>query len=196
MNPIVVSKTKQIFNGKPYYLCGKYFQNDGERLHRVVYAYHHGPIPKGMAVHHKDEDRSNNGIDNLMLMAAGEHTRHHHAGKEKTMPAETLLAAAEWHGSEEGREWHKDHYQNVKHKMRQKVVIVCEECGKSAEVTYVGVNRFCGKNCKANYRRKSGIDNETRKCEYCLSLFEVNKYKPNRFCCRVCSAMYNAEKRA
>ncbi|MGL5904871.1 MAG: HNH endonuclease signature motif containing protein, partial [Cetobacterium sp.] len=108
MNPIIASKTKQIFNGKPYYLCGKYFQNDGERLHRTVYAYHKGPIPKGFAVHHIDEDRSNNNISNLMLMRSGEHTSHHHHGKSKPMPEETLNAAAEWHGSEEGLVWHKE----------------------------------------------------------------------------------------
>lgn len=196
MNPIIASKTKQIFNGKPYYLCGKYFQNGGERLHRTVYIYHKGPIPKGFAVHHIDEDRSNNHITNLTLMRAGEHTAHHHAGKEKPMPEETLLAAAEWHGSEEGREWHKEQYQRTKDRFHAKVRIVCVMCSKEVDVVNIGVNRFCGPNCAANYRRKSGVDNETRKCEYCFSLFDINKYKPNRFCCRTCSARYNAEKRA
>lgn len=196
MKPVIMSGTKQMFNGKVYYLCGKYFQNNGERLHRTVYAYHRGSIPQGFAVHHIDEDRSNNDISNLALMLAGEHTKHHHSGKAKLMPAEALSAAAEWHGSAEGIEWHKQQYKDTKDKFRAKISIICEICLSEALVINTGSNRFCGANCAAKHRRKSGVDNESRKCEYCSSLFQVNKYKTNRFCCRICAAKYNAEKRA
>lgn len=33
----VLSETRQRFMGKTYYLCGKYFQRKGVRLHREVW---------------------------------------------------------------------------------------------------------------------------------------------------------------
>ncbi len=195
MNPVIATPTKQIFNGKPYYLCGKYFQNDGERLHRTVYEFHNGPIPKGMAVHHIDENRSNNSIDNLMLMRLGEHTSHHHTGLTDTMPAEALEAAAVWHGSQEGREWHTEHYAKYGHAMQVITDFVCEVCGKDYRAKIRGNNRFCSAKCCAKDRRDSGADSEIRKCEYCAADFSVNRYKPNRFCCRGCSSRFNAIKK-
>ena len=37
-------------------------------VHRLVYMAHVGPIPKGMQINHKDENKTNNCIDNLELM--------------------------------------------------------------------------------------------------------------------------------
>ena len=48
-----------------------------EAEHRIVWKRHKGPIPKGMDIHHKDEDRLNNNIDNLELLSKAEHTRMH-----------------------------------------------------------------------------------------------------------------------
>lgn len=55
----------------------------GQRVaeHRFVYETFNGPIPKGHHVHHKDHDPSNNDPDNLVLMTAAEHIKHHHIGK-------------------------------------------------------------------------------------------------------------------
>ena len=64
----VISNTVQKFNGESYYLCGQYFQRKGKRLHRTVWEFHNGTIPKGYHVHHKDGNRSNNAIENLTLM--------------------------------------------------------------------------------------------------------------------------------
>ena len=52
MDVQVISSTVQRFNGVSYYLCGKYFQRRGVRLHRMVWEYHNGKIPQGYHVHH------------------------------------------------------------------------------------------------------------------------------------------------
>ena len=57
MDVQVISSTVQRFNGVSYYLCGKYFQRRGVRLHRMVWEYHNGKIPQGYHVHHVDDDR-------------------------------------------------------------------------------------------------------------------------------------------
>lgn len=46
-------------------------------LHRIVWEHHHGPIPRGMCVHHIDDDRTNNDIANLQLITRVEHGRLH-----------------------------------------------------------------------------------------------------------------------
>ena len=42
-----ISDTIQEFAGERFYLCGLYFQRKGNRLHREVWKYHRGEIPKG-----------------------------------------------------------------------------------------------------------------------------------------------------
>ena len=37
-------------------------------VHRLVYMAHVGPIPKGMQINHKDEDKTNNCIENLEVV--------------------------------------------------------------------------------------------------------------------------------
>ncbi|UMZ14728.1 HNH endonuclease [Pseudomonas sp. MPFS] len=50
-----------------YSLKGKLYA-----AHRVVYELHHGPIPSGMMIDHKDRDPMNNHIDNLRLATRGQ----------------------------------------------------------------------------------------------------------------------------
>ena len=67
------------FNGFKYTLrnTGYYGRTEGKRtlLHRDVWRFYHGVIPKGFDVHHIDRDRSNNDITNLELMDHAEHAR-------------------------------------------------------------------------------------------------------------------------
>ena len=51
------------------------------REHILVWRHHKGPIPAGMEIHHKDENKLNNSIDNLELISNLAH-RHIHAGYE------------------------------------------------------------------------------------------------------------------
>lgn len=105
MRPVIISSTKQMFNGEPFYLCGKYFQHKGKRLHRAVWEYHHGEVPDGYHVHHIDEDRSNNDPANLLLVKGTEHVRHHMAEPERAKQSRQIMreivqpAACKWHGS-------------------------------------------------------------------------------------------------
>ena len=77
----VISDTIQEFNGERFYLCGKYFQHNGKRLHRAVWEYHNGEIPEGYHIHHIDGNRFNNDITNLSLMPGLDHMKEH-AGEE------------------------------------------------------------------------------------------------------------------
>jgi len=70
-----------VWNGNKYTLTtdGYYRRTDGNRelLHRDIWAFNYGEIPVGYDVHHKDENKSNNAVDNLELLTTEDHTRLH-----------------------------------------------------------------------------------------------------------------------
>ena len=165
-----------------------------ERLHRYIWKHCKGEIPKGFHVHHKDRDKSNNDIKNLILVAPKKHTREH--GKERAGEDTKWLRnfnekgrekAKEWHKSKEGREWHKKHYQQNKDKLHKLEKFICVNCGEEFERTKNGNNRFCENKCKSQWRRKQGLDDETRVCKCCGKEFTANKYSKTKTCSMSCS---------
>lgn len=167
MNAQKISETIQKFNGESYYLCGSYYQRKGRRLHRTVWEYHNGDIPKGYHVHHIDGDRSNNQIDNLVLMLGSEHLSAHMsdpARKEQARESvkKAIAAAPAWHSSDEGCIWHSAHAREYWDNAPLRTY-VCDYCGKeyqSKAIRYTG-NHFCGGNCKAANRRRK-LRNESK----------------------------------
>lgn len=173
-----------------YYLCAtKNKDGKRQRMHIYVWEHYNGKVPDGYHVHHMDKDKSNNNINNLELLTEFEHLSLH--GRERAdLSRENILKygtpkAAEWHGSKEGREWHKKHYEKMKKRLYQKQEYTCQVCGKKFVSTKTG-SKFCSNNCKAAFRRKSGIDNETRKCIFCGKEFTCNKYSKQKYCSRDC----------
>lgn len=187
------------FNGEYFSqdLKTGYWQNTKtrERMHRYVWEYYYGDIPKGFHVHHIDGDKSNNDISNLALLTPQAHNKLH----VKTRSPETLTKLQEncdrirpltkaWHASEKGREWHKKQWEHTKDKLFEKKEFVCENCGKTFLAPYNGSNRFCCNACKSQWRRKIGLDNVERTCVVCGEKFMTNKYKKTECCSRKCAA--------
>ena len=152
-----ISETKQEFNGTVYYLCGHYFQHDGQRLHREVWKAHYGDIPDGYEVHHKDQDRANNQIENLELMDGREHNSMH----SKAVPHDKAVAAMQeaakaWHSTKDGAAFHSK-LAKANWGKRKEIEYVCSFCGKPFRTRHMygeGQNRFCSANCKAAALRK------------------------------------------
>lgn len=58
-------------------------KHNGKRLHRLIYEdYYKIKIPDDWDIHHIDEDKSNNDINNLVLMTHEEHTILHKSNNE------------------------------------------------------------------------------------------------------------------
>ena len=57
----------------------KFYKEFGRQRfeHCVVWEKNYGPIPKGMQIHHKDGNKLNNDINNLVLVDAMTHKRLH-----------------------------------------------------------------------------------------------------------------------
>lgn len=160
MHPVVISPTIQEFDGDRYYLCGRYFKRKGRCLHAAVWERHYGPVPAGCELHHRDRDRSNNAIDNLECLSRAEHGRIHgpESGERgKASIAKAQSAATEWHGSDEGRRWHSEHYErHIRPVLDARVPAVCQECSGNYFVSAARTKqgKFCSRACKARALRR------------------------------------------
>lgn len=185
----------KIFNGYKfvkdkktgYYLSGN-INGKRYRLHRYIWEFYNGTIPKGYDIHHIDHNKDNNNIDNLELLSKEEHIEKHKILSEeiKQKYRENLILnarpkATEWHKSNDGREWHKKQYKNSLG-MLEKKEFICKNCGNHYFKRDNGNNKFCSNKCRAQFRRNSGIDNEIRKCLKCNNEYEVNKYSYRKYC--------------
>lgn len=192
-----IEKTKYAyFNGykftrddKTGYYLSSTIDGKRYRLHRYIWEYYNGKIPKGYHIHHKDHNKNNNEISNLELLTKEEHSKRHSEEmseelKEKyreNLNKNARPKAIEWHKSKEGIEWHKKQYE-VSLVKREKVKFICEYCGKEYETYKQQKNRFCSLKCKSAYRRESGIDNIERICLNCKQPFMTNKYGTTKYC--------------
>lgn len=75
----------KFFNGRKCTLrpSGYYSSTCKKRslMHRDVWEYFNWPIPEGFDVHHKDEDKTNNILENLECLPKSEHTRLYSKGR-------------------------------------------------------------------------------------------------------------------
>lgn len=138
-----------------------YFARSGKLLHRAVWEHHHGPIPKGMHVHHIDGNPANNDIGNLACVTRDQHWDEHRAAESERNKSPKQLEhlarirskAAEWHRSEEGRAWHQEHTKRSLAKTWGKprkfpsLVLQCVWCGVEMKAKS-DRKRFCGARCQ------------------------------------------------
>lgn len=189
----------QYFNGVRFTRDDKtgYYLNSTlrKRMHRYVGEFYRGQIPKGYDVHHKDHDRANNAIDNLVAMPVGRHRSIHctemvYRDMEHTRQHLDSIRgkASIWHGSAAGHVWHKAQYEKVKRELHVEQDYICENCGKPFVSTQIN-SRFCSNACKSAWRRKSGVDDIERTCVICGSPFIANKYSETQTCGRRCAGV-------
>lgn len=158
-----------VFNGRRYNRYPesgnpahrKYFARAGHRLHRDVWEFHNGPIPEGMHIHHIDGDTSNNDISNLECITRNAHWDEHRAQLAEFGRSEKQIQhldsirgkAAEWHRSEEGRAWHREHAKQSlaktwgKRRKFPSLTLQCVWCGTEMQAKSER-KRFCGATCQ------------------------------------------------
>lgn len=181
------------FNGLIYTKDNKtgYYLNSTtrKRLHRVVYEYYNGEIPKGYEIHHIDQNKENNDISNLKLVSKKEHIKIHKEllteeqkqWKRNNLNEKARPEAIKWHKSKEGKEWHKEQYKKSLGN-RKEIEFVCEYCGNKYKTIKCANNKFCSNKCKSANRRKLGLDNIKKECIICGTEFETSKYSKATRC--------------
>lgn len=180
-----------------YFLSSTKINGKKYRLHRYIYEKYNGKIPDGFQIHHKDFNKLNNDIENLVLIKRGIHQKLHGDNSKNNkkwlewsrnnLKENARPKAIKWHKSKSGIEWHKKHYEELKHKLHKKINKNCANCNKEFITIDNNKSKFCSNKCKSAHRKKSGIDNEKRTCEMCGKEFECDKYSKTKTCSQSCS---------
>lgn len=189
------------YRGERFYVqsSGRYYSSgdtsaEVRLLHRRVWSDVNGPIPDGMAVHHKDGDWRNNDISNLELMHFEDHSKMHmaerwekdsdraafHHGLQKAQEA-----AKAWHASPEGIEWHRE-IARKQWESRRPSEATCSVCSSVFYTFWGDRAKFCSKSCtnKVTYEKSKTSE---RSCLMCGGVFLANKYRATAYCSRACS---------
>ena len=118
-------------------------------LHQEIWMSVNGPIPAGKEIHHTDGNPDNNSIENLECLTKQEHDeRHSDSRSAKSVISEKARAAAsEWHKSEAGREWHREHAKKIA-KGIQLVDVECDFCGVTYQTKAPHRAKFCSTRCR------------------------------------------------
>lgn len=164
------------------------------RAHRWVWYNVNGNIPKGFHIHHIDEDKSNNSIENLQLIYSSLHMSLHMTKEKRERAskwADTIRPLTkQWHSSKEGKAWHKYHAIKTKFSKWDPRSLNCIVCGKTYETKKKSNTKFCTNACKSRFRRDSGVDDITKICLGCKSEFKDNKYSKQVYCSRSCRGIH------
>ncbi len=139
----------------------------GRYAHRVIYERHYGPIPSGWVVHHKDEDKSNNAIENLVAMPKAEHQRLHRATQTNTESQKVAAA-------------------KVLERLRTPKQVCCICChGLFISHSAGQPGKFCSRTCLEKWRVNK-FEPETRRCVVCDSQYLAKK-SFQRYCSKLCN---------
>lgn len=176
-----------------YYLSSKAINGKRIRLHRYIWENEFGTIPIGFDIHHKDQNKFNNEIDNLKLIPGKIHQKLHGSlltkeekDKLKIHVIEKMLPLAkEWHKSESGRQWHSKHAKENAININPREYN-CFYCQKLFTTKPFGINKFCSNKCKSSWRRDQGIDNIIKICTICNNEYSSNKYQKTKCCSKDC----------
>lgn len=150
----------KFFNGNRYTKQedGHYRGYHGKYLHRDVWEFYNGKIPRGYVIHHKDLNPENNSIENLQLMSSHEHRKLHNEIRQ------VEIYVCENCGKEfESR--YKDtrahHFCSKKCKgnfnyRKYRKTCICQECGKEFETYKYKKVKYCSHKCamQANNNKK------------------------------------------
>lgn len=151
----------QVFNNKEYfrYSGERYFTKGNKKLHRVVWEFHNGTIPKGYHIHHIDHNTSNNNIENLELIEGKEHCKLHMGLRNKDELRERMNYArsfvSKWHSSEKGSKFHSELSKKI-WENRKPEIKKCIFCEKEYETKHKGKSLYCHMNCKMKHYRRLG----------------------------------------
>lgn len=191
------------YNGRRYtQKSNGYYYNCSTRkhLHQAIWIDNNGPIPEGYEIHHIDMDKENNDISNLACIPIAEHHRIHKAAmtdeqRQKlrdNLDRNARPKAAEWHKSDAGKEWHKEH---IKHQYDTGAFthkLICTQCGKEyiGTIAKLGGNTFCSNNCRARHLRKKRSEDKSISmvCAICGKEFQKSKWSKRQTCSNSCAS--------
>lgn len=196
---------RRMGGARKYYLS-QATTNDGRKgakgLHVAIWEHFSGQrVPDGHEINHKDSDTFNCEFENLECLPRSVHRRlprpNMRSDRVLAHLAEIRPLAAEWHRSEAGIAWHKEHGKDSlakAHEARKHTAArpggVCEYCGSGFEFK-TRTKRFCGFLCQGRAKKGFIVRTEAA-CQRCAASF-VPAISTSKFCSTECGqAVYQA----
>lgn len=171
----------KIYDGKKFKVDKSgYMHMKGTRLHRIIWEIHHGSIPEGFDIHHKDGDKLNNSIDNLECISHSEHLSIHMKENSDKIHA--------WHKTPEGRKSLGEKASKLMSERPFKT-FNCPQCLKDFQSQNIHRVKYCSISCQHAARRARGDDLVERLCVICSKPFMVNKYYKTTTCGYKCGGI-------
>ena len=124
---------------------------------------------------HKNHTKSDNRLENLVLLRAGEHWAEH----------EHERGGSDWHSKGGHGSWRTAEYRDY----------TCQACGGPFQSrTRALVPKWCSERCRGAATRAR--TQEERVCCVCSTRFTCVKYNPTRTCSRRCTSLYAYTRRS
>ena len=185
--PEIIDDEHQRFGDMIYHKDSNgHFSVGGGGVHRAIWSYFVGEIPNGYVIHHVDENKANNAIENLQCLTKAEHDKIHRqqklAAREKTFIC-----------SECGREYREiDNGRNKICPDCRRPTKICPICGKEFR-PFKRTARCCSTSCGAKLRYRE--NHVKHVCPWCGKEFEACKNHNRIYCSHSCAMKAAGERR-
>ncbi|MBR0289664.1 MAG: HNH endonuclease [Selenomonadaceae bacterium] len=193
----VIDEIHQKFEGVIYTTRDSNHYTKSIPLHRTVFAYYHGEIPNDCVIHHLDENKSNNAIENLKCLTRSQHQAlHNNNAPEQKFTCKYCGKIIPFNKrgkktfcSQKCRDaWYKENAQVLEERK-------CELCGKTFTAFPWQDWHYCSKSCSA----KAGWRKERKKksqatCPVCGNSFKKHSAK-QQTCSRKCAGELRRQKK-
>ena len=168
-NPVIIDDKTQVFDGKKYRLhkSQRYFRIQTKKngvcktiyLHRAVWEYHNGKIPKEKMIDHINRNRNDNRIENLRLVTAKENR----VNVDEEFNEKCRQNIMKFNSQDYGKWWQDDKKRaqrskalSLSWKNRQKLTKICLCCGKDFQCKHNSA-RYCSKECRQENYFRNGV---------------------------------------
>lgn len=179
----VIDDNHQKFDGVIFNMLKDGYFNTTISIHRYVYSYYYGDIPKGNVIHHVDKNTANNSATNLQSMTLSDHISLHE--NEDYQPTKKVCpVCGKTFFSSKGKKtcsekcWRKS----------RGVISKCKHCGKDF-LKYLPEQEFCSISC-STAEMDSNRNQILKICINCGKQFlAINEGA--LYCSRKCSNQYH-----
>lgn len=180
----VIDEKHITFNGTIYHKHKDDHFTYHSLIHRDIWQYYNGEIPKGYFIHHRNKNKVDNDISNLQLVTSSQHKRLHNlSAKRKKYICEycgkdflsSCFTPPRFYSSKCNSTWHKENEREIR---------ICPFCHKGFSVYRHSRKVYCSRYCANQVTSKNNIKPTVkRKCAVCGKDFIVPKSHKKQVCC-------------